>query len=108
RRLSGSSRASRAARSSLIEQRDAPALLDRAGELAHRIGRGNVAMAAIGLVIGLDVLETVAIIDHEPGRFGEALGRDVAEPVQPLDGGAIVEMEARHRIERRVAALGLE
>ena len=39
-------------------------------------------------MIALDVAQLVEVVDHQPERAAHALGRDVAQPVQPLDARA--------------------
>src|SRR6185437_17167315 len=51
------------------------------------------AVAREGLVIGLDRIGIVEIVDHEAEGFLDAARRDVAEPVDALEPGAVAEME---------------
>src|SRR5437868_11128676 len=50
----------------------------RAQQIAHRGGRGDSPLVAVGLVVGLDAAEPAEVIDHHPGRLLQALLRDVA------------------------------
>src|SRR5215831_4274033 len=67
-------------------------------EMAHRRGGADEMVTLIGLVIGFDIGEAVAIVDHQPGRLLQSLLRAVAEPVEPLDPRPVAEMEMRHRV----------
>src|SRR6185437_12433612 len=75
-------------------------LLGTPREAADRGRGGDLAGAAIGLVVGLDVALAVEVVDHDPGRLLEPLLGDVAKPVEPLDARAVAQMEMRHRIAR--------
>ncbi len=67
------------------------------------------ALVGESLVVGLDKTQIVEIVDHQPVRLAQALGRDIAQPVEPLEPGTIAEMEAGHRVDRLpAAALGAE
>src|SRR5205814_6927817 len=68
-------------------------ILRHARQTPHGGGGSDPALVAIGLVIGLDVAEPVEIVDHDPGRLLQALGRAVAQPVELLDPRAVAEME---------------
>src|SRR5581483_9595989 len=70
----------------------------------HRRGGDDLAFAAIGLMVGLDVGEPVAVVDHDPGRLPQPPLRRVAEPVELLDAGAVRQVEMRDRVERAAAA----
>ena len=56
------------------------------------------------LVVALDGLGFVQVVDHDAQRFPQALPRRVGHPVDPLQLRAVVQVESRHRIERRLAA----
>jgi len=51
-------------------------------------------------VVALDLFQVVAVVDHQRVRLAQALERGVGQPVDPIEAGAVAEMEARHRIER--------
>src|SRR5215203_2063238 len=57
-----------------------------------------------GAVVGLNEAQVVEVVDHELGGFAHALGRGVAEEVQPLQASAVAEMEPSKRVERLAAA----
>ena len=67
---------------------------------AHRVGGGDPALLGQRLVVLLDLAEVVEVVDHQPVRLAQALRRDVAEEVQPLEPRAVAEVEARHRVDR--------
>ena len=46
----------------------------------HVSAHGDPAVVHIGLVIGLDLIETIAVIDHQPGREFQSLLGFVAQP----------------------------
>src|SRR6266851_5124326 len=56
------------------------------------------AVAHEGLVVGLDRLGIIEVIHHDAAGLRDAAARDVAEPVDALEPGAVAEMEARHRV----------
>ena len=73
-------------------------------EPGHAAG-GDDALLRVGLVVLLDVVEIVAVVDHQAVRLLQgALGR-VAEPVEPFQPRAVAEMEARDRVDRQAAAV---
>ena len=74
-----------------------------AQELAHVRRSDDLALLGEGFVVLLDVVEVVAVVHHQAVRLPQALGRRVAEKVEPLQAGAVAEMEARHRVERAPA-----
>src|SRR5581483_990789 len=74
----------------------APAAL-RFEEGVHLARGGYRALVLVGLVVPFDVLELVAIVAHEPVRLAQALGRDVALPVDAIEARAVAEVEAGHR-----------
>lgn len=49
----------------------------------------HFALAAIGFVIGFNVVELVQIVHHQPRRLAQTLGRSVGQPVDPLDPRAV-------------------
>src|SRR4051812_48217926 len=55
-------------------------------------------------MVGLNEAQFVEVVDHEPGGLAHALGRSVAEKVQPLQASAVAEMEPGKRVERLAAA----
>ena len=61
------------------------------------------ALVGEGLVVGLDEAQIVEVVDHQPVRLAQALGRGVAQPVEPLQPGAVAEMEAGDRVDRLAA-----
>src|SRR5262245_9538324 len=71
------------------------------GQLAlHGVRGDDGAVIGEGLVVGLDGAWVVEVVDHQPGGLAQAFGRGVAGPVQPLEAGAVAEVEARNRIDR--------
>src|SRR5712671_665820 len=69
-------------------------------EIAKRGRGGDPPFAAISLVIDLDIAQAVEIVDHYTGGLLQALGGDVAQPVEPLDARPVAEVEMGNRIER--------
>src|SRR5437868_3210108 len=57
-------------------------------------------------VIALDRSTHVQIVDHQTERLAQPLLGDVCQPVDALQLGAIIEVKPRHRILRRLAAVG--
>ena len=55
-------------------------------------------------MVGLNEAQFVEVVDHEPGGLAHALGRSIAEKVQPLQASAVAEMEPGKRVERLAAA----
>src|SRR3954454_3486437 len=55
-------------------------------------------------MVGLNEAQVVEVVDHEPGGLAHALGRGVAEEVQPLQASAVTEMDPSKRVERLAAA----
>src|SRR6516165_2131292 len=68
-------------------------------EIAKRRRGDDPPFAAISLVIGLDIAQAIEIIDHDPSRLLQALGGNVAEPIEPLDPRPVAEVEMGDRIE---------
>src|SRR6516225_11351747 len=66
----------------------------------HRAGGDDLALIGIDFVVLLDVFEAIEIVDHDAGGFAQALWRKVAEPVDPLQPGAVAEMKARDRVDQ--------
>src|SRR6218665_699817 len=53
------------------------------------------------LVVVFDVVQVVEVIDHQRVRLLQALARQVAGPVQPLQACAVAEVELGHRVATR-------
>ena len=77
-------------------------------QVAHCRQGHDGAVGGVGFVIGLDIGQLVAVVDHQSGRLPEALGRGVAQPVETLDASPVREMEMSHPVERRAMALFLQ
>ena len=52
--------------------------------------------------------EPVDVVHHQAGGARHAVRRGVGQPVEALQRGAVAEVEARHRVERLVALLGVQ
>src|SRR3990167_2242724 len=50
------------------------------------------------VVAGLDAGQVVEVVDHQAGGLLQSLGRQVGLGVEALEPGAVVEVEARHRV----------
>jgi hypothetical protein len=57
-----------------------------------------------GLVVGLDGLRVVQLVDHDPVRFLDPARRDVAEPIDAFEPGAVATVETRDRIDGTLRA----
>src|SRR5258708_18960373 len=57
----------------------------------HRAGGDDFVLVGVGLVVLFDILETIEIVDHDPGGFAQALWRQIAEPIDPLQPCAVAE-----------------
>ena len=68
-------------------------------DLADARRSRHYALLGKGLVVRLDLVEGVEIVDHQSVRLLRAPSGTVAEEVQPLEPGAVPEMEPRHGIE---------
>ena len=72
----------------------------RAEQLAHRGSRPRPRSAVgEGLVVGLDVVEVVAVVDHHAMRLRAGPAPTCRREVDALQPRAIAEMEARDRID---------
>ena len=49
-------------------------------------------------VVGFDLFQIVEVVDHQAEGLFRALGRQVAERIQPFESGAVVEVEPRDRV----------
>jgi len=72
-----------------------------------RVGDGDRAVLEVELVVLANVLEDVAVVDHEAVRLREALGARVGEPVEPPEPRAVANVEVGDGIERQFAVLFL-
>src|SRR6185295_18889534 len=63
----------------------------RALEALHLGARDDLVLVHERFVVALDSVEVVQIVDHEAGRFAQALGADVAHPVEALEPRAVAE-----------------
>src|SRR5215212_11552444 len=68
-----------------------------------RIRGGYGVVVGECFMVGLNEAQIVEVVDHKPGRVAHALGRGVAEEVQPLQAGAVAEMEPGNRVKRLAA-----
>jgi len=64
-------------------------------------GDYDPSLAGVGLVVFLNVGKVVLVVHHQPCRLLEPARRDIGKPVDPLDPGAVTEMEAGNRIDGR-------
>ena len=78
-------------------------LLRRPEQGPDRPRRHDLAIVGKGLVVPFDLFQVVAVIDHDAVRLAQPLFRDVAQPIDALQPGAIAEMEARHRVHSRAS-----
>src|SRR5512134_3500998 len=65
-----------------------------------RFRNGDRAMIRKGFVVGLDGVQVVKIVDHQPRGLAHAFTRGIAEEVQSLQPSSVAEMETGNRIER--------
>ena len=70
-----------------------------AQDLAHAGRSRHHALLGEGLVVRLDLVECVEIVDHQAVRLLQPLRRQIAEEVEPLEPGAVPEVESRHGID---------
>src|ERR1700689_4904526 len=59
----------------------------------------NSAVAHEGLVVVLDAVMVVEIVDHDAEGFLDRTGGGVAEPVDPLQPGAVAQVKACHGVD---------
>src|SRR6266702_3341211 len=57
------------------------------------------AISRVRFVVSLEIVETVDVVHHQPGRAAHSDFRGVPEPVQLLEASAVPEMKARYRIQ---------
>ena len=58
-----------------------------------RLRGGDGAVVGKGLMVGLNKAQVIEVVGHEPGCLAHALGGGVPEEVQPLQAGAVAEMD---------------
>ena len=66
---------------------------------------GYITLVVIRLMIGFDVFEPVAVIDHESGRMVLATPAHISRKVDALDTGPVGKMEIGHTIPYIVPTL---
>jgi len=62
----------------------------------------------VDFVVGLDIVELIQIIDHQPGGLPQAVFGDVGEPVEALQPRAVAEMKARDAVRRFAVRPGMD
>ncbi len=67
---------------------------------------GHNLAVRIGLVVGIDIAQLVAVVHHHGVGLLEAVGAGIGQPVEALDDGAVAEMEMRHAVERSALDVG--
>jgi hypothetical protein len=63
-------------------------------------GRARASLSCVGLVVSLEIGQTVDVVHRHPGRAADAGRRGVAQPVDPFEPRAVGQMKARHGIRR--------